>query len=217
MADFVEKYWNIRLADLAESLEENNFEAVVVSSVSEAGQYIIDKVVPECKPQSVAFGGSMTLVSSGVVDQLNKNKSLKVISPNAPGISDEEKYELRRQGLLADLYLTGTNAVTANGELINLDMIGNRIAALTFGPKKVVVLMGRNKLVPDVESAMIRIKEFTAPANSMRLDFKTPCVKTAGCMDCKGSQRICNTWTITEKSFPKKRVTVILINEDIGL
>ena len=119
--------------------------------------------------------------------------------------------------MTAELYFTGTNAVTKNGQLVNLDMIGNRVGALTFGPREVVVLMGRNKLVPDLESAMARIKDYAAPANAMRLDMKTPCTKTGRCMDCSSPARICNNWTITEKSFPPKRIKVILIRQDMGL
>ncbi len=107
--------------------------------------------------------------------------------------------------------------MTEDGHLVNLDMTGNRVAALTFGPKKVVVFVGRNKIVADLESAMCRIKDYAAPANAMRLNYKTPCVKTSVCADCKSPSRICNTWTITEKSYPKKRVAVILINEELGL
>jgi len=95
-------------------------------------------------------------------------------------------------------------------------MYGNRIAAITFGPKNVVILVGRNKIVPDVKEAMFRIKNYAAPINAMRLDKKTPCVKTSCCEDCKSPDRICNTWTITEKSFPRGRVKVVLINEDMG-
>jgi hypothetical protein len=96
-------------------------------------------------------------------------------------------------------------------------MIGNRIGGLTFGPKHVIILLGRNKIVADLDEAMYRIKNFVAPANAMRLDKKTPCVKTSYCEDCKSPDRICNTWTITEKSFPKGRVKVVLINEALGL
>ena len=104
--------------------------------------------------------------------------------------------------------------MTETGKLVNLDMYGNRIAAITFGPKHVVILVGRNKIVPDVDEAMFRIKNYAAPINAMRLDKKTPCVKTSYCEE--SSDRICNTWTITEKSFPKGRIKIILINEDMG-
>ena len=112
--------------------------------------------------------------------------------------------------------LAGTNAVTEAGQLVNLDMIGNRIAGIAFGPKNVIVFIGRNKIVPDLESAMFRIKNYAAPVNTMRLSKKTPCSKTSYCEECKSSDRICNTWTITEKSFPQGRIKVVLINEESG-
>jgi hypothetical protein len=95
-------------------------------------------------------------------------------------------------------------------------MIGNRVGALTFGPKNVVVVVGRNKLVLGLEEGMQRIKDYVAPVNTMRLDKKTPCAKTGECHDCSSPDRICNTWTITEKSFPKGRIIVILVNEELG-
>jgi hypothetical protein len=115
-----------------------------------------------------------------------------------------------------DCFFAGTNAITRDGQLVNLDMFGNRGGAITFGPRNVVLLVGRNKLVPDLQRAMERIKEYCAPVNTMRLNMKTPCVKTGYCMDCSSPQRICNVWTITEKSFPQGRIKIILINEDLG-
>lgn len=217
MDNFVNNYWNMRLTALQEQLNDNNFDAVIVQSAEEAGKYVMDKIIPECKPETVSFGGSMTMARAGIIEALEGAEGIQLYLANAPDMSWEEKIEVRRQGMLADLFLTGTNAVTEDGCLVNLDMIGNRIAALTFGPKKVVVLVGRNKIVPDIEGAMDRIKDYAAPANAMRLDCKTPCVKTSECADCNSPGRICNTWTITEKSYPKGRVTVILINDDLGL
>ncbi len=120
--------------------------------------------------------------------------------------------------MLVDLFFTGSNAVTETGKLINLDMVGNRVGAITFGPRHVVLLIGRNKLVKDVEEAMERIKNHAAPLNAIRHEgLKTPCMKTSFCMDCNSPDRICNTWAITEKSFPPGRTAVVLINEDLGL
>ena len=116
----------------------------------------------------------------------------------------------------ATIFITGTNAVTETGQLINLDATGNRVAALTFGPKHVMLFIGRNKIVPNLDEAMYRVKNYVAPVNSMRLDRKTPCIKTSYCEECKSPERICNTWTITEKSYPKGRTKVMLINESMG-
>jgi hypothetical protein len=95
-------------------------------------------------------------------------------------------------------------------------MIGNRVAALTFGPKQVILFIGRNKIVADREAAIARVKNYAAPVNVMRLDKKNPCAKTGHCENCSSPERICNTWTITEKCFPKNRVKVVLINEEMG-
>jgi len=148
---------------------------------------------------------------------LKDHPGLEVLDTYDKKASPEEIMARRRQALLADLFITGANAVTETGKLVNLDMIGNRVAAITFGPRNVVILAGRNKIVPDVEEAMVRIKEYTAPTNAMRLDKKTPCAKTSYCEECKSPDRICNHWTITEKSFPKGRIKVVLVNEALGI
>ena len=97
-------------------------------------------------------------------------------------------------------------------------MVGNRVGAITFGPRTVVLVIGRNKMVKDVAAAMQRIKHYAAPMNAIRhTGWKTPCIKTSFCMDCHSPDRICNTWTITQKSYPKGRIKILLINEDLGL
>jgi L-lactate utilization protein LutB len=213
----IENYWKGRLVFLKKALEENNFEVFLADSATEAREIVEKEIVPKTGAKSVSWGGSMTFTSTGLYDAIKNNPDLEVLDVFDKELSGDEKLELRRRALLVDLFITGTNAVTETGKLVNLDMYGNRIAAITFGPKNVLILMGRNKVVPDVEEAMFRIKNYVAPINAMRLDKKTPCVKTSYCEDCKSSDRICNTWTITEKSFPKGRVKIVLINEDMGL
>ncbi|MDH3875552.1 MAG: lactate utilization protein, partial [Desulfobacteraceae bacterium] len=194
----------------------NNFEVFVAENTDEAKSIVLEKIIPEIAPKSVSWGGSLTFVATGLYDVLKNNNDLSILDTYDKTLSPDESLERRRQSLLVDLFITGTNAVTETGQLVNLDMIGNRIGALTFGPKTVVILVGRNKIVPDLDEAMFRIKNYAAPVNTMRLGKKTPCAKTSFCADCKSPDRICNTWTITEKSFPKKRVKVILINKDLG-
>ena len=159
----------------------------------------------------------MTFIATCLYKHLLDNSDLEVLDTFDKKISDKDSYKRRRQTLLVDLFITGTNAVTEAGQLVNLDMTGNRVGALTFGPKWVILLIGRNKIVTNLDEAMYRIKNYVAPANSMRLDKKTPCIKTSYCEECKSPDRICNTWTITEKSFPKGRVKIVLMNEDLGL
>ena len=212
----VENYWKIRLKDLKKFLEENNFEVFLANSSSEAKAIVLKKILPKTGAKSVSWGGSLTFIKTGLYHDIKNNPDLEVIDVYDKNLSDEEKNKLRRRALLVDLFITGTNAVTETGSLVNLDMYGNRVAGITFGPKYVVILVGRNKIVPDLESAMFRIKNYAAPVNTMRLDMKTPCARTSCCEDCKSPDRICNTWTITEKSFPKGRIKIVLINEDLG-
>ena len=210
-------YWQGRLKELKEALETNNFEVFLADNGAEAKRIVQEEILPKTGAKTVSWGGSMTFTATGLHDALKSAAGLEVVDTFDKSKSSEEKLELRRQALLSDLFITGTNAVTEDGMLVNLDMMGNRVGALTFGPKHVVILVGRNKIVSDLDEAMWRIRNYVAPINAMRLDKKVPCVKTSYCEDCKSPDRICNTWTITEKSYPKGRVKVVLINEDLGL
>ena len=213
----IENYWTLRLANVKETLEGNNFEVFIAENAQSAKQIVLEQILPATGAKSVSWGGSVTFVGTGLYESLRTRPGMEVIDTYEKGIPPEQMYERRRQALLADIFLTGANAVTETGKLVNLDMTGNRVAALTFGPRNVVVVVGRNKIVPDLEEAMLRVKNYTAPANAMRLDKHTPCVKTSYCEECRSPDRICNTWTITEKSFPKGRIRIVLINEDLGL
>ena len=213
----IEHYWQIRLSEVKEALEGNNFEVFLATSKEEARKIVLEEIIPKTGAKSCSWGGSMTITAAGVYEALKNRQDMKVVDTFDRSLPPEEVLERRRQSLMVDLFITGTNAVTETGQLVNLDMIGNRIGGLTFGPKHVIVLVGRNKVVGDLEEAMYRIKNYVAPANAIRLDRKTPCVKTSRCEECSSPERICNTWAITEKSWPKGRVKVVLINEDLGL
>jgi L-lactate utilization protein LutB len=213
----VDNFWEIKLDDIKKSLEANNFEVFIAQNAAAAKKIVIKEIIPPTGAKSISWGGSMTFIATGLYEALKNDKKMHVIDTFDKTITREEGWERRRQSLLVDLFITGTNAVTESGMLVNLDMIGNRVGGITFGPKDVIVLVGRNKIVADLEDAMIRIKNFAAPANAMRLGMKTPCAKTSYCEECKSKDRICNNWTITEKSFPKGRIKVVLINENLGL
>ncbi|MBN2123113.1 MAG: lactate utilization protein [Deltaproteobacteria bacterium] len=213
----VENYWKIRLADIKRVLEENNFEVYIAEDTGAARRIVEEEILPKMGARSVSWGGSMTFMATGLYDALKTSKDLEVVDAYDRSGGREEMMERRRRSLLVDLFITGTNAVTETGTLVNLDMIGNRIGGITFGPKNVILLVGRNKIVSDLDEAMLRIRNYVAPANAMRLDMKTPCVKTSYCEECKSPDRICNTWTITEKCFPKGRIKIVLINQDLGL
>ncbi len=209
-------FWQIKLEALKGALEKNNFEVHIAQTGEDAKKLVLDKILPQLAPETVSWGGSLTHIQTGIYAELKARSDITILDTYNQSLSPPEAYELRRRSLLVDLFITGTNAVTEKGRLVNLDMIGNRVAAIAFGPRNVIIVVGRNKIVADVNEAIERIKNYAAPVNAMRLEKNTPCRKTGVCQDCKSPDRICNAWAISEKSFPKGRIKVILINEDLG-
>jgi len=159
--------------------------------------------------------GSMSLVEMGLWEELAKT-GVQVIDPFTPGLTPEESYARLRQGLLADYLITSSNALTMDGKLVNLDATGNRVAAMCFGPEKVILAVGLNKVTPDLESAMARIKQLAAPINAIRLNRETPCAETGRCADCHSPARLCNIWSIIEGHRFENRIHVKLVGEDLG-
>ncbi len=216
--DPIDTFWQTRLAACQSALEKNGFAVFTAADARTAGTLFLECIRPALDVRTASWGDSMTLAATGTLDALRADPGIRMIETFDPHQTREERNERRRQALLADLFLTGTDAVTESGALVNLDMVGNRVAGLTFGPKTVVLFIGRNKIVPTLDDAFRRIKGLAAPANAIRHPgFRTPCMKTATCMDCRSPDRICNTWCITEKSFPPGRIKVILIDQDLGL
>lgn len=199
------------------ALEANGFDVYIASDPEQARQIFFDEILPNVKTGLVSWGDSLTMEATGVLDALLAAPAIEMIKTFDPQAAHGEIMERRRQALLADLFLTGSNAITACGKLVNLDMIGNRIGGVSFGPKKVVIFAGRNKLVPDLAGAIDRIRNHAAPINAKRHDMATPCVKTGRCHDCSSPQRICNTWSIIDKCYPVGRIKVVLIDKELGL
>lgn len=217
MENTIENYWQLRLTQLKKTLEANNFVVYLAKDATEARDIVQREIIPKTGARSISWGGSATFRATGLYDAIKGDAGFKVMDVFDQDLSPEETMDLRRRSLLVDMFIAGTNAVTETGMLVNLDMVGNRVAAITFGPKHVIILVGRNKVVADLDEALFRVKNYAAPCNAMRLVKKTPCVKTSFCEECTSPDRICNTWTITEKSYPKGRVKIVLINEDLGL
>ena len=213
-----DNYWRLRLERCRQALEKNGFEAFVAPDARAAGDLFLTAILPAIDVASASWGDSETFLNTGVLAVIRADPGIRVIETFDPTVSQQERWERRRQALLSDLFFTGSNAVTETGQLVNLDMVGNRVAGLTFGPKIVVLFIGRNKLVATLEEARARIRHHAAPANAIRhTGLKTPCMKTAVCTECSSPDRICNTWCITEKCFPAGRIRIILINQDLGL
>ncbi|NJB68393.1 hypothetical protein GGQ74_002066 [Desulfobaculum xiamenense] len=214
----VQAFRSGRLEQVAKALERNGFAATVVPDENAARELVLGSIIPELVAQGAkvaAFGGSVTVVHSGVYEAVKAHPDLEVLD-TYDRTDPAHTLELRRQALLSDIFITGTNAVTEDGKLVNLDGTGNRVAALAYGPRNVIVLVGGNKVVADVDSGMRRIREYAAPVNAIRLDRKTPCTKTLHCEDCSSPDRICNSWLVTAKSAPKKRIRVVLIDAEAG-
>jgi L-lactate utilization protein LutB len=206
--------WNEKVArEIIEHLEKRRMEGSYAASAAQARDEII-AMIPEAA--SVYRCGSMTTTEIGLWEKLAEQPGVKIIDPYRPGLSPEESVEVRRQGLTADVMIASSNAITMDGKLVNLDGSGNRIAAMAFGPKKVILVVGMNKVAPDLETAMARVKHYAAPVNVIRIGFKNPCAETGLCADCKSPQRICNMWSIIEGHTVKGRIHVKLVGENLG-
>ncbi len=197
---------------VAEALRRNDFDAVYCKSAAEAAEEVL-RLVPE--NGTVGLGGSWTVKELGVVEKLKARGNI-ILDHGAPGLENDERVRIRRAQLTADAFLTGSNAVTMDGRLVNTDGSGNRVAAMIFGPGKVIVVAGVNKIVRDVEEAEERIRKTAAPINNKRLNLPNPCVKTGECMDCQGPTRICNVTTILHKRPKLTEMHVILVGEELG-
>lgn len=197
---------------VVKALEKNNFQAYYVATRAAAIEKV-NSLIPA--GATVGVAGSWTLKEMGIPEQLEKDGH-EVYDHNKPGLTMEESMSLRRKELLCDVFISGTNAITMDGQLVNTDGSGNRVAAMSFGPKKVVVVVGVNKIVADLDAAMERIEMYAAPINNKRLDRPNPCTVTGTCMDCQGATRICNITTILHKKPPTIDFHVVIVGEELG-
>lgn len=200
---------------VVESLEKNNISALYVKTEQEALEKLLSMIPAGSK---VGHGGSLTLEQIGAIEAL-RNGNYNFLYRRRPGISAEEEYELRRESLQADAFIMSTNALTMDGKLVNIDGIGNRVAALIFGPPRVIIVAGINKIVPDVHAAIQRIKNCVAPVHARRRARPLPCARTGNCIDCHSPERFCNALVITEHQYrkDKDRITVIIVGKELGL
>lgn len=164
---------------------------------------------------TVAFGGSMSLSESGVMDALKARTDITLID-RSHAKSSEEIRQVYLKSFGADTYFMSTNAITLDGQLVNIDGNGNRAAALIYGPLQVILIVGMNKVVPTVEDAIRRVRNTATPPNCLRLDLNTPCASTGVCADCLSESCICNQIVITRHSKTADRIKVLLVGESLG-
>jgi len=207
-----------QIEETLKNLGANNFDAKFAEDSSAVKEIILKSI---SKDLVVGIGDSATVRQTGIVEELEK-RGIRVLNPFTRELTkDPTKTVVRdnisRQIFSCDVLVAGTNAVTSDGKLVNIDAVGNRVASMIFGPRKVFIVIGKNKIVKDVDEALYRIKNLIAPFHAKTKEFATPCAKTGKCSDCSAPKRICSVTTIMEKRPWRTEMTLILVNEDLGL
>jgi L-lactate utilization protein LutB len=198
--------------EAVEILQKKHYNACYAEDLQEARKMVLN-MIPE--GASIALGGSVTLSDMNIIDTLRSDRYN--LFDRYQKLPHDEIVEIMRQSLLADVLLTGTNAITRQGELVNLDCSGNRVAGMIFGPKKVIIVAGANKVVDTLDDAMKRLKQI-APLNAKRIKHETPCTETGRCMDCQIQKRLCNYMTVIYHGMKfEGRLNVIMVAEETGL
>lgn len=194
------------------NLEKRSMNGYFIKNIDELYRTIND-IIPDGSVVSV--GGSMTLFESGVIEYL-RARNVKFLDRYAENLSKEDIEQIYRESFFADGYFASTNAITEEGEIYNVDGRGNRVAAMIYGPKKVILIVGTNKIVKNIDEAVERNRRISAPANVARLNMDTPCHETGYCTSCNSPSKICNIYTVIDKQFDKDRIHVIFMDGSYG-
>ncbi len=216
MDPYIGWFYRRRAESVIEALKKNRMNGTFLAQAGEAASAVM-AMIPE--GASVAMGGSVTMAETGVVEALrqgHREGKLKLIDRYEPGLAPEQVMERLRQGLIAEVIVSGINAITEQGELVFVDATCNRVAPILFGPTKVILVAGCNKIVPNLAFAQERIRHFVAPTNAKRIGRKTPCAETGQCADCASPERICNATVVIHKQARAERLHVLLVGADLG-
>jgi hypothetical protein len=201
------------IQELLERLKKNEMEAVYFATVPKAREEVLKRIPLAAK---VGIGGSVTLRQMGLLEALRKQGN-EVYDHWKEGLSKEEREAMGKKHQGADIFLTSSNALTLDGKLINVDATGNRVTSMVFGPGKVIVVIGVNKIVPNLKQGLARLKKIAAPKNCQRRNDPTPCAQDLVCHDCDSPARLCRVTTIIERRpWGMKKFTVILVGEALG-
>lgn len=206
-----ERYYENLADSLIEQFSRRQIEAYYAKDRDEALEKACRFLTPGC---SVAWGGSATLSEIGLIDAIRASDC--VIYDRFAANTPEEKREIYGKIAMCDYYFMSSNAITLNGQLVNIDGFGNRVASLIHGPQNVIVIAGMNKVTPDLDSAIARVHNMAAPPNAVRLNCNTPCAETGKCHDCLSKDCICDQIVITRRSYIPGRIKVILVGESLG-
>ncbi len=196
----------------AENLSKRGFDTHFVATKEDARSLVLEKVSGY---ETFGIGGSDTTRSLGIIDELKANGKT-IYDHNDESLSFEEKSDYRLLQGRCDCFFCSANAISLNGDIVNVDGVGNRTSAMAFGPKKVIIIAGINKITKDLESALNRVHDVAAPMRAKSLGMATPCAETGVCIDCNSPLRICNITTILHKKPMLTDISVILINQAMG-
>lgn len=199
-----------RGAVLVKNLQKRHFQAFYCEDRASALQKAME-LIPD--GVTVGWGGAMSAQQIGLMDELRQRNVTLLDRDKAT--TPQERGAMMKQCLTADVFLTGANGLSLDGQMVNIDGNGNRVAALCFGPKEVIVIAGMNKVAGSLEEAYVRARRFAAPVNAQRFDFETPCSKTGMCADCLSPQCICSQMVVTRRTS-SGRIKVILVGDDLG-
>jgi len=194
------------------ALKANGFKVIYADNSKEALDKVMSLIPREAK---VGIGGSVTVRDIGLVEAIEKQNNPIFMDWGKP-LELKEKLKVRKEALTIDVYLTSSNAITLQGQLVNIDGTGNRVSAMIFGPKKVIIIAGANKLVGTLDEALARIKNIACPLNGKRLNLNTPCALTGKCTDCNSPDRMCKVTVILEKKPNLSDITIVLVGENLG-
>ncbi len=211
--DSMKEWWIEERAKRAiAKLESHDFKAAFVKNRKEAVEEILKSIHPHMK---VGVGGSVTIRELGILEAL-ESQGYTLFNHWQTGLSREESLQIRKAQMTCDLFLSSVNAVTLNGELVNIDGIGNRVNSSVFGPGRVILVAGFNKIVDHVEDAIKRIKNVSAPLNAKRLNIDVPCATVGRCVDCHSPNRICRVIVIHERKPSLTEMLIIIVGEELG-
>lgn len=203
------------LEQAAQALGRRKFNVKLADTAQDAKRILLELIPTDAV---VGVGDSATVFQTGVLAEL-ESRGNKVFNPFKPEVMADK--ELMKQTEMvagrSDVFITGSNTLTLDGRLVNTDMVGNRVGGMFFGVPRVVLVVGRNKIVADVDAARARLRDLIAPYHAAGKRLKTPCAKTGKCTDCDSPDRICNVTVILEHKPLQTDITVILVNEDMGL
>jgi len=196
---------------LIENLRTRNIEGLYFRTFEEAKEQILDLIPTSA---AVGIGNSVTLKNMNIANALIERGN--TVFDKTKAKNEKESEMLKKKSLLTDWYISGTNGISIDGHIVNMDHSGNRVAAMIYGPDNIIIVIGKNKIMNSLEEAIYRVRNISAPMNARRAGLNPPCVSTNKCIDCKSKERVCNNLVIIEGQSDEKRMKILIVDEEEG-